>query len=93
MAESTHRVAIMFADMTGSTRLYDGVGNTAASTWCRCVCTLSEVVVQFRGTVIKAIGDEVMCSFPTAASAALTSGDNLAVRLGEDRGLDARHQG
>ena len=89
MAESTHRVAIMFADMTGSTRLYDDVGNTAAiDVVSLCLHTLSQVVVQFRGTVIKTIGDEVMCSFPTAASAALASSEmHLAVRkLGEDRG-------
>ncbi len=89
MAESSNPVAIMFADMTGSTRLYDNAGNTAAiEVVSLCLETLSRVVVQFSGTVIKTIGDEVMCSFPTAAYAALASGEmHLAMRqLGDDRG-------
>ena len=57
MAESQGPIAIMFADMTGSTRLYDDLGNTAAiDVVSICLQALIKVVEQFRGTVIKTIG-------------------------------------
>lgn len=88
MAESIGPIAIMFADMTGSTSLYDDHGNTAAvQVVGQCLETLSAVVRQFRGTVIKTLGDEVMASFPDAAYAALAASEmHMAVqRLAEDQ--------
>jgi adenylate cyclase len=89
MADSSGPIAIMFADMTGSTRLYDDLGNTAAiDVVSICLETLMKVVKQFRGTVIKTIGDEVMCSFPEAVLAALAASEmHFAMeRLGEGKG-------
>jgi adenylate cyclase len=82
MPESSGPIAIMFAEMTGSTPLYDAHGNMAAvAVVAQCLETLSKVVRQFRGTVIKTIGDRVMASFPEATHAALASSEmQLAIQ-------------
>ncbi|MGN7613905.1 adenylate/guanylate cyclase domain-containing protein [Magnetococcales bacterium HHB-1] len=64
-------LAILFADIAGSTRLYDKLGDVQARTLTsRCIQSLTETTQNFRGKVIKTIGDEVMCVFPTAGDAA-----------------------
>ena len=67
-------VAILFADVVGSTQLYDKFGDTQASaTVALCLDVMKDATYQFGGTVIKTIGDEVMLtnalsSLITAAS-------------------------
>lgn len=69
-------MAVMFADMTGSTRLYDNLGNTVAvDIVTQCISALIRVVGNHRGRVIKTIGDEVMCTFPEAVHAALAASE------------------
>ena len=69
-------VAILFADVVGSTQLYDKFGDTKASeTVALCLEAMKDATHQFNGTVIKTIGDEVMSTFPTvdeAMKAAIT---------------------
>lgn len=61
----------MFADISGSTSLYDELGNEAAlNTVTRTLNLLKQEVARHGGTLIKTIGDEVMCTFPNALSAA-----------------------
>jgi len=63
-------VAILFADVVGSTQLYDKFGDTKASeTVARCLDIMKDATYQFSGTVIKTIGDEVMSTFPTVDEA------------------------
>jgi len=63
-------LAILFADVAKSTHLYETLGNTAAKTLIgNCLSILSKATVQHQGTVIKTIGDEIMCTFPTANDA------------------------
>ena len=63
-------VAILFADVVGSTQLYDKFGDTKASeTVARCLDVMKDATHQFNGTVIKTIGDEVMATFPTVDDA------------------------
>ncbi len=58
-------VAILFADVVGSTQLYDKFGDTKASeTFDACLGVMKDSTHQFNGTVIKTIGDEVMATFP-----------------------------
>ena len=60
----------MFADIAGSTKLYDTLGDQAArAKVAASIDTMSEITTQNSGTVIKTIGDEVMCTFPTAEDA------------------------
>ena len=73
------QLSIMFADIAGSTRLYETIGNDRArEVTSRCLGLLSEVTQEFQGRVVKTIGDEVMCTFPTADAAA-----QAAVRMQE----------
>ena len=63
-------VAIVFADVVGSTQLYDRFGDTKASaTVALCLEIMKDATHQFNGTVIKTIGDEVMSTFETVDDA------------------------
>ncbi len=63
-------VAIVFADVVGSTQLYDKFGDTKASeTVAHCLEIMKDATYQFNGTVIKTIGDEVMSTFETVDDA------------------------
>ncbi len=68
------RLAIMFADIAGSTKLYETIGDDKArAVTSRCIQLLSGITTGHGGRVIKTIGDEVMCTFPSADSAAEAS--------------------
>ena len=63
-------VAILFADVVGSTQLYEQFGDTKASeTVAVCLEVMKDATHQFNGTVIKTIGDEVMSTFSTVDDA------------------------
>ena len=63
-------VAIVFADVVGSTQLYDKFGDTKASeTVALCLDFMKDATHQYNGTVIKTIGDEVMSTFSTVEEA------------------------
>ncbi len=62
--------AIMFADVAGSTRIYESMGNEIAERLIGdCVQGMIDITEQNNGRVIKTIGDEVMSSFPSADDA------------------------
>jgi len=68
--EGVPSLAILFADVVGSTRLYESLGDDRArSLVADCLVLLSECTVRFGGLVIKTIGDEVMCTFDSADAA------------------------
>jgi adenylate cyclase len=63
-------VAILFADVVGSTRLYDLMGDLRARDMVAiCIDVMRSATEQRQGTVIKTMGDEVMATFPSADSA------------------------
>jgi class 3 adenylate cyclase len=65
----TETLAIVFADIAGSTRLYDTLGDTTARQLvAECLEAMTRVVRRHGGAVIKTIGDEVLCTFATAAA-------------------------
>lgn len=79
MSPKTTNIAIMFADISGSTRLFEVLGDaTARVTVSDTLELLTKVVHQHSGVVIKTIGDEIMCTFPTADDSA-----NAAVEMQE----------
>ncbi len=69
----------MFADVVGSTKLYDELGDGRAnSIISQVISMMQEVIEEHSGTVVKTIGDEVMCRFSRADDAA-----NAAIEIQE----------
>src|SRR5207253_10211820 len=61
---------VLFADVSGSTKLYETVGDAAAhSAIDLCVKLFCALTEQHGGRVVKTIGDEVMAVFPEARGA------------------------
>ncbi|NIP46921.1 MAG: FHA domain-containing protein [Gammaproteobacteria bacterium] len=70
MAKETASRAIVFADISGSTRLYETLGDTIARELVsQCLDLMTEQVNRHNGAVIKTIGDEIMSTFATAEQA------------------------
>lgn len=70
MPQNVEKLAVLFADICGSTALYDNLGdNLARSLISQCIDTMSGVLAAHQGTLIKTIGDEIMCTFPSAEAA------------------------
>ncbi|HUN25516.1 MAG TPA: adenylate/guanylate cyclase domain-containing protein [Steroidobacteraceae bacterium] len=63
-------LAILFADVVGSTRLYELMGDLRARDMvATCIDVMRSATEQQQGTVIKTMGDEVMATFPSADQA------------------------
>jgi len=78
-------VAILFADVVGSTQLYDKFGDTKASeTVAHCLEVMKDATHQFDGTVIKTIGDEVMCTF-SSVDDAMSAAAQMQARISTDQ--------
>ena len=70
MTRENVTLGILFADIAKSTHLYETLGNTVAKNLIgNCISLLSRVTAHHKGTVVKTIGDEIMCTFPTADAA------------------------
>ena len=64
MSYEKTKLAIVFADISKSTQLFEAYGNLRArNIVSHTLNLLSEVTKKYEGTVIKEIGDEVMCTF------------------------------
>ena len=64
------KYAIMFADVVGSTRLYEELGDHAALDCInQSISRMAEITIGFNGMVINTLGDEIMCRFDTADAA------------------------
>jgi len=64
-------MAVLFADVSDSTRLYESIGDTAAFGNVREVVGLLRGITEaYNGRVLKTIGDGLMCTFPEADGAA-----------------------
>jgi adenylate cyclase len=92
---------IMFADISGSTKLYDTVGDAKALALIgQCMAAMKEAVETNGGRVVKTIGDEIMAvfAFPDAAVFAASqmnftidqipveNGQKLGIRVGFQHG-------
>lgn len=70
MAHNIQKLAVLFADISGSTALYDKLGDVLAQRLiARCITTMTNEISAYQGLVVKTIGDEIMCTFPSAESA------------------------
>lgn len=97
----TKQLTTLFADVSGSTKLFEQRGDVEARRIIAAVLgALSEVAVRHGGRVIKTIGDEIMVSFPGAMQGVLGAcdmqrrvahdlafvRDNLGIRIGLHHG-------
>jgi adenylate cyclase len=63
-------LAILFADVVGSTHIYEVMGDQRAREMvATCIDVMRSATQEHGGTVIKTMGDEVMSTFPTAEDA------------------------
>ena len=94
-------LTILFADVSGSTRLFETRGDVEARRLVGAVLlALAEVAARHGGRVVKTIGDEIMCTFPGPLHGLLAATDmqrrirgdegfardNLAIRIGLHHG-------
>ena len=76
MAETNSSGCVLFADVSGSTKLYETVGDREAHAAIElCVKLFSALATQHGGRVVKTIGDEVMAVFPDASLAGAAARD------------------
>ena len=79
MEKAPRNLAVLFADISGSAKLYETLGDTEAlATVERCLAIIQQACVDGGGRVIKTIGDEVMAVFPAADAAARAATDMQA---------------
>jgi class 3 adenylate cyclase len=70
-SQQKRKVAVLFADICDSTALYEQLGNDEALNMVtRTLNLLKQEVAKHKGSLIKTIGDEIMCTFPNALWAA-----------------------
>ena len=70
MEKKPVNLAVLFADITESTRLYEKLGNARALECVGlCLNIMRESALGCGGRVVQTIGDEVLCVFPTALAA------------------------
>lgn len=101
MNAPARNLTVLFADVAGSTRLYERLGDTEALHAIeRCLKRIDRVVASYKGRVVKTIGDEIMAVFESvedgmqAACDMQTrisdlppvSGVKLAIRIGFHHG-------
>ncbi len=67
--QTTQDKVVLFADVSGSTRLYEALGDARAfAAISQCIAVLRRVTETFHGRVVKTIGDEIMTVFPSVLS-------------------------
>ena len=97
----TQPLCILFADVSGSTKLFEQRGDVEARRIIAAVLdALSKICVSHGGKVIKTIGDEIMCTLPGALNGVMAAcdmqkrvahdlafvRDNLGIRIGLHHG-------
>jgi len=85
MEKAPRNLAVLFADVSGSAKLYETLGDAEAlATVERCLVVIKQACVDGGGRVIKTIGDEVMAVFP-AADAAARAATDMQARISAQR--------
>lgn len=81
------QVAIVFADVVGSTQLYENLGDEKArDTVHACLDVMKRSTEEYGGTVIKTMGDEVMSTFPSADDA-MNAASQMQQRITNNPGI------
>jgi adenylate cyclase len=70
MSEAPSNAAVLFADISGSTALYEELGDERAlQLVTQTLCILTQEMADHQGTLVKTMGDEIMCTFPDPLTA------------------------
>lgn len=70
MNATQENAAVLFADISGSTSLYEELGDQKAlQLVTRTLGILTDEMNSHQGTLVKTMGDEIMCTFPDAVTA------------------------
>jgi len=78
-------LAVLFADVSNSTALYARLGDARAKASIdECFACLSMLLPGFDGRLVKTIGDEVLCVFPTADQAVLAASEMQVAVTGRE---------
>ncbi len=81
MSAQSVQTTILFADIAGSTRLYETYGDAPAQALvAQCLDLLGRACEEQNGRIIKTVGDEIMCRFETADDA-VSAARNMQGRL------------
>ncbi len=79
---STQQLTVVFADLTGSTGVFETLGNAKATeAITRLTQWIGEVCVAHRGRVVKTLGDGVLAVFPAAQDAVMAA---ISLQRGHD---------
>lgn len=83
MSVDERNLAVLFADVAGSTRLYEQLGDEKAlAAVGECLTLVQQTAAGHAGRLIKTIGDEAMVVFPTADQA-VTAAAEIQRRMSE----------
>lgn len=101
MSTEPRSISVMFADICGSSRLYEKLGDAEALRAVeRCLHRMERAAEAAKGRIVKTVGDELMVAFDSADSAAQAAGEiqlrvdalppvsgiSLAIRIGFHHG-------
>lgn len=79
MDKSLAQLAILYADVCGSTRLYEQFGDEIArADMAACIGMLDDIATRLDGATLKTIGDEIMCAFTDPIKASLAAAEMQA---------------
>jgi len=87
MDKSLDKLAVLYADVSGSTALYEKFGDEIArADMASCIELLAETADGLSGETLKTIGDEIMCAFVEPVKAALCATEMQAglAKAGEE---------
>jgi len=87
MDKSLKQLAVLYADVSGSTRLYEQYGDAIArADMAACIELLKDTASGLAGETLKNIGDEIMVAFAEPVKAALAATEMQAAlrKAGED---------
>lgn len=93
MSSEIKKLAILFADISGSTALYEKFGDQQAlPIIAHCLAILKSTLATHQGALIKTIGDEILCTFPSAENALNAAcAMQLAVKADNDNAVHAMY--
>ncbi len=86
VGQRSEELAVLFADVVGSTKLYELLGDERArQTVSRCIDVMTRATEHHHGMVIKTMGDEILATF-TAAGDAVEAACTMQKMIKENMG-------